>query len=268
MRQTVKFQTAFKVAKQIGSLIKKWREQRSDRKCKGIITQAHITKLPPNWIFLTPTLWRWSRSCDSLLKRFWSVLKIRIRGLSPASSQYVPNKLQIKPTSLVRIKSFSFRYRNESSSNAYRLWGYFLFLFLMVVVVVIFWVWGKDKEQKLTCVRDWEAIGWLQIVHVVIEMERFLSDVLIGVVELNGEAERAVLLDRGAHEQTTCMRDQSSYQHTLHFRLVRVKDSSSRNNHTIHTLFGANFNSLWVMQQVDENLSARPSKDMFYVFDQ
>lgn len=48
---------------------------------------------------------------------------------------------------------------------------------------------------------DREAVGRLQIVHVVVEMERFLGGVLVGVVELDREPERAVLLHRGAHEQ-------------------------------------------------------------------
>ena len=55
----------------------------------------------------------------------------------------------------------------------------------------------------LTGVSDREAVGGLQVVHVVVEVERFLRHVLIGVVELNGKPERTVLLNCGAHEQAT-----------------------------------------------------------------
>lgn len=48
---------------------------------------------------------------------------------------------------------------------------------------------------------DWKAVGGLQVVDVVVEVERLLRGVLVGVVELDGEPERAVLLHRGTHEQ-------------------------------------------------------------------
>lgn len=100
-------------------------------------------------------------------------------------------------------------------------------------------------------------------------MKGFLGDVLIGVVQLNGEAERAVFLDSGAHEETTCMRDQMSYEHLLDFRLVRVRDSSS-NIHIITLCLApevqtSHIKCLWVMQQVDESLGAIPRKEMFNI---
>lgn len=58
-----------------------------------------------------------------------------------------------------------------------------------------------QRGRSLTCMGDWEAVGRLQVVHVVVEMERFLGGVLVGVVQLDREPERAVLLHRGAHEQ-------------------------------------------------------------------
>lgn len=47
-----------------------------------------------------------------------------------------------------------------------------------------------------------EAVGRLEVVYVVVEMERFLRRVLVGVVKLNGEPERAVLLHRRPHKES------------------------------------------------------------------
>lgn len=58
---------------------------------------------------------------------------------------------------------------------------------------------GKDT---LTRMGDREAVGRLEVVDVVVEVERLLRGVLVGVVELDGEPERAVLLHRGTHEQS------------------------------------------------------------------
>lgn len=52
--------------------------------------------------------------------------------------------------------------------------------------------------------RDRETVGGLQVVHVVVEVEGFLRHILVGVVELHRESEGAVLLHRGAHEQSAC----------------------------------------------------------------
>lgn len=64
----------------------------------------------------------------------------------------------------------------------------------------------------LTGVCDGEAVGRLQVVHVVIEVERFLRGVLVGVVELDREPEGAVFLHRGAHEESTYRRRQKQKQ--------------------------------------------------------
>ena len=58
--------------------------------------------------------------------------------------------------------------------------------------------------------RDGEAVGGLEVVHVVVEVEGLLRGVLVGVVQLHGEAERAVLLDRGAQEQSACTGEDSA----------------------------------------------------------
>lgn len=50
---------------------------------------------------------------------------------------------------------------------------------------------------------DRETVGGLQVIYVVIEMEGFLSHVLIGVVELHSESESAVFLHGGTHEEPT-----------------------------------------------------------------
>lgn len=41
-----------------------------------------------------------------------------------------------------------------------------------------------------------EAVGGLQVIHVVVQMERLLTHVLVGVVELHSKPERAVFLHR------------------------------------------------------------------------
>lgn len=50
---------------------------------------------------------------------------------------------------------------------------------------------------------DRETVGGLQVIYVVIEMEGFLSRVLIGVVELHSESESAVFLHGRTHEEPT-----------------------------------------------------------------
>lgn len=57
--------------------------------------------------------------------------------------------------------------------------------------------------QLLTGVCDRETVGGLQVVNVVVEVEGFLRRILVGVVQLDGEPEGAVLLHRGAHEQSS-----------------------------------------------------------------
>lgn len=54
---------------------------------------------------------------------------------------------------------------------------------------------------------DGEAVGGLQVVNIVIEVEGFLRHILVGVVQLDSEPEGAVLLHRGAHEQSTYRRE-------------------------------------------------------------
>lgn len=72
---------------------------------------------------------------------------------------------------------------------------------------------GHGRGRSLTCMRDREAVGRLQVVHVVVEMKRLLGGVLVGVVELDSEPERAVLLHRGAHEQPPFGKMRSSIRH-------------------------------------------------------
>lgn len=61
----------------------------------------------------------------------------------------------------------------------------------------------SDCMQLLTGVCDRETVGGLQVVNVVIEVEGFLRRILVGVVQLDSEPEGAVLLHRGAHEQSS-----------------------------------------------------------------
>lgn len=49
---------------------------------------------------------------------------------------------------------------------------------------------------------DREAVGRLEVVDIVVEVERLFRGVLVGVVELDSEPERTVLLHRGTHEQS------------------------------------------------------------------
>lgn len=49
---------------------------------------------------------------------------------------------------------------------------------------------------------DCKAVGRLEVVDIVEEVERLFSGVLVGVVELGSKPERAVLLHRGTHEQS------------------------------------------------------------------
>lgn len=63
-------------------------------------------------------------------------------------------------------------------------------------------LWEGGGESTLTRMGDREAVGRLEVVDVVVEVERLLRGVLVGVVELDGEPERAVLLHRGTHEQS------------------------------------------------------------------
>lgn len=53
----------------------------------------------------------------------------------------------------------------------------------------------------LTRMGNSEAVGGLEVIYVVIQMERLLSHVLVGVVELYGESESAVLLHGRPHEE-------------------------------------------------------------------
>lgn len=57
-----------------------------------------------------------------------------------------------------------------------------------------------QSDFSLTGVRDGEAVGRFQVVDVIVEVKGFLRRILVGVVQLNGEPEGAVLLHRGAHK--------------------------------------------------------------------
>lgn len=50
---------------------------------------------------------------------------------------------------------------------------------------------------------DREAVGGFKVVHIVIEMERFLRHILVCVIQLDSEPEGAVLLHRRAREEST-----------------------------------------------------------------
>lgn len=49
---------------------------------------------------------------------------------------------------------------------------------------------------------DREAVRGFEIIDVVVQVKGLLCHILIGVVELDSEAKRTMLLDSGAHEQT------------------------------------------------------------------
>lgn len=66
---------------------------------------------------------------------------------------------------------------------------------------------------------DWKAVGRLEVVHIVVEVERLLSGVLVGVVELDSEPERAVLLHRRTHEQSPLKRWKPKIRQHTHTRL-------------------------------------------------
>lgn len=71
---------------------------------------------------------------------------------------------------------------------------------------------------------DREAVGGLQVVHVVIEVERFLRRILVGVVELDSEPEGAVLLHRGAHEQSPFKKRGEKMQIKIKTRISQLLD--------------------------------------------
>lgn len=74
--------------------------------------------------------------------------------------------------------------------------------------------------QLLTGVCDREAVGGLQVVNIVNEVEGFLRRILVGVIQLDSEPEGAVLLHCGAHEQSTYRKEHvtqnSSYSFPKH----------------------------------------------------
>ncbi len=72
--------------------------------------------------------------------------------------------------------------------------------------------WAK----LLTGVCDREAVGGLQVVNIVIEVEGFLRRILVGVIELDSEPEGAVLLHCRAHEQSTYKRGNVTYNSLVH----------------------------------------------------
>lgn len=81
------------------------------------------------------------------------------------------------------------------------------------------------RRGILTRVGDREAVGRLEVVHVVVEVERLLGGVLVGVVELHREPEGAVLLHRGAHEETPCKLEQGDHTtRIITFRCLRVHE--------------------------------------------
>lgn len=52
------------------------------------------------------------------------------------------------------------------------------------------------ETAVLTGMSDGEAVGGLQVIHVVVQMEGLLTHVLVGVVELHSKSECAVFLHR------------------------------------------------------------------------
>lgn len=77
----------------------------------------------------------------------------------------------------------------------------------------------------LTGVRDRETVGGLQVVHVVVEVEGLLRHILVGVVELHGEPEGAVLLHRGAHEQPACTKKTNHTCHSTRTKNIKCVDN-------------------------------------------
>lgn len=55
----------------------------------------------------------------------------------------------------------------------------------------------------LTSMGDGEAVGRLEVIYVIVQMERLLGRVLVGVVELHGKPKSAVLLYCRPHEEPT-----------------------------------------------------------------
>lgn len=66
---------------------------------------------------------------------------------------------------------------------------------------------------------DGEAVGGFEVVYIIIEMERFLRHILIGIIQLNSEPEGAVLLHCRAHKKPTYKRKRRGEWEELH-RLV------------------------------------------------
>ena len=65
---------------------------------------------------------------------------------------------------------------------------------------------------------DGEAVGRLEVVYVVVQVERLLSAVLVGVVELDSEPERTVLLHGRAHKESPCKeREMHNQDQSLQF---------------------------------------------------
>lgn len=79
---------------------------------------------------------------------------------------------------------------------------------------------GHDWNRgTLTCMGDWKAVGRLEVVDIVVEVERLFSGVLVGVVELDSEPERAVLLHRGTHEQSPFKEMKTKIRQRFHSRI-------------------------------------------------
>lgn len=84
-----------------------------------------------------------------------------------------------------------------------------------VCVCLCLRVWKVDRTENrsaLTRMGDWKAVGGFKVVNIVVEVERLLSGVLVGVVELDGESEGAVLLHRGTHEQSPLKRCRTGFR--------------------------------------------------------
>lgn len=80
-------------------------------------------------------------------------------------------------------------------------------------------MWTWLEISALTRMGDWKAVGRLEVVYIVVEVERLLSGVLVGVVELDSEPERAVLLHRRTHEQSPLKRWKPKIRQHTHTRL-------------------------------------------------
>ena len=65
---------------------------------------------------------------------------------------------------------------------------------------------------------DRKAVGRFEVIYIIIQMERFLGHILIGVIQLNSESEGAVFLHRRSHEESPWKKK------GIHFKIERQID--------------------------------------------